>query len=225
MQLLEGELVLSATDLTGFAACEHLTQLELAVTRGRGERPVRDDPMLDVLSRKGDEHETNHVARLRAQGLTVVEIPGDRHTRIDLALAQAETIVAMHEGVDVIYQATFFDGRWLGHADFLRRVETPTDFGPFGYEVLDTKLARRVKAAALLQTAAYSAQLAGVQGVAPERMHVVLGDLTEESYLVREFAAYHRMLQRRLEEAVMGEALATYPDPVEHCGVCRWAEV
>ena len=31
----------------------------------------------------------------------------------------------MAGGADVIYQATFFDGRWLGYADFLLRVETP----------------------------------------------------------------------------------------------------
>ena len=34
MQLLEGEIVLSATDLTGFLECEHLTQLELKAARG-----------------------------------------------------------------------------------------------------------------------------------------------------------------------------------------------
>ncbi|TML58747.1 MAG: TM0106 family RecB-like putative nuclease, partial [Actinobacteria bacterium] len=162
---------------------------------------------------------------LRSEGREVIEIAGDHRSLAGLRRAAADTEAALRAGAELVYQATFFDGRWLGHADFLRRVDTPTDLGPFGYEVLDTKLARRVKAAALLQTAAYSAQLAGVQGVAPERMHVVLGDRSEESYLVREFAAYHRMIQRRLEDAAMGEPLATYPDPVEHCGVCRWAEV
>ncbi len=89
MQLLEGELVLSASDLTGFAACEHLTQLELSVVRGERERATREDPMLDVLSRRGTEHEVNHLARLKARGLTVVEITGDYRTRAELHDAQA----------------------------------------------------------------------------------------------------------------------------------------
>ena len=29
----------------------------------------------------------------------------------------------MAAGADVIFQATFFDGRWLGYADFLLRVD------------------------------------------------------------------------------------------------------
>ena len=55
MQLLDGELVLSPTDLTGFVACSHLTQLELAVSRGELERPRHEDPFLDVLTRRGEE--------------------------------------------------------------------------------------------------------------------------------------------------------------------------
>src|SRR6266568_3329082 len=49
------------------------------------------------------------------------------------------------------YQATFFDGRWLGKADFLLRVDEPSDLGAHSYEVADTKLARHAKARALLQ--------------------------------------------------------------------------
>src|SRR5437867_2828943 len=225
MQLIDGEIVLSASDLTGHLACEHLTQLELAAARGLVPRPQRHDPELEVVSARGIEHERAYLERLRDEGREVVEITGDHRSLTGLRQAAADTESAMRAGAELIYQGTFFDGRWLGHADFLRRVDMPTGLGPFGYEVLDTKLARRVKAAALLQIAAYSAQLATVQGVAPEHMHVVLGDLSEESYLVREFAAYHRMLRRRLDEAVTGEPLVTYPDPVEHCGVCRWADV
>ena len=53
MQLLEGEMVLSATDLTGFLECEHLTQLELKAAKGLLVRPDRDDPELDILTRRG----------------------------------------------------------------------------------------------------------------------------------------------------------------------------
>jgi hypothetical protein len=58
MHLLDdASMALSPSDLTGFAACEHLTQLELSVLRGERERPRRDDPMLDVLSTRGGEHD------------------------------------------------------------------------------------------------------------------------------------------------------------------------
>jgi uncharacterized protein len=121
MQLLEGEMVLSATDLTGFLECEHLTQLELKAARGVIVRPDRDDPELDILTRRGGEHERAHLDRLRAEGRSVVKISSESHTRADLYRRESETIAAMRTGAEVIYQATFFDGRWRGHADFLFR--------------------------------------------------------------------------------------------------------
>ena len=57
------------------------------------------------------------------------ETPSDR-----LRMAAQATVVAMESGADVIYQATFFDGRWRGHADFLLKVDTkPSRFGPYHY--------------------------------------------------------------------------------------------
>ena len=51
----------------------------------------------------------------------------------------------MRDGVALIFQALLFDGRWQGRIDFLRRVEIPSALGGRAYEVVDTKLARRVK--------------------------------------------------------------------------------
>ncbi|HEX9505653.1 MAG TPA: hypothetical protein VGA62_06560, partial [Acidimicrobiia bacterium] len=95
MQVLEGAVVLSASDLTGFAACEHLTQLELMAARGECERPQREDPMLDVLTRRGGEHETKHVERLLADGKEVIEIADRPWSRAALAEAEADTLAAM----------------------------------------------------------------------------------------------------------------------------------
>ena len=143
----------------------------------RSSAAKRDDPMLDVLSRRGTEHETAHLERLRADHeLTIVEIDYPDSTRVALADAQEQTLEAMRKGVDVIYQATFFDGRWRGHADFLFRVDgdgNGSDLGDWSYEVADAKLARRVKAAAILQMCAYSDQLAAPAGprAAPHPRH------------------------------------------------------
>ena len=53
MQIIDGQLVYSATDLVGFLACEHLTNLERAAAEGKVQRPMRRDPELDRLSRLG----------------------------------------------------------------------------------------------------------------------------------------------------------------------------
>ena len=149
-------------------------------------------------------------------------------------MAAAATVDAMAAGADVIYQATFFNGRWRGHADFLLRrdsPERPSSFGAFHYEVADTKLARHVKAGAVLQICSYVDQLTVLQGVQPEWLHVALGGSAHETVRLRvdDFMAYYRAAKQRFEDAVGDEATAasyppsaTYPDPVEHCDVCRW---
>ena len=56
--------------------------------------------------------------------------------------AQQRTLDAMRSGVDVVYQGVFIGEGWRGLADFLIRVDTPSELGDWSYEALDTKLAR-----------------------------------------------------------------------------------
>jgi predicted RecB family nuclease len=241
LQLIDGQPVFSATDLVGYLACEHLTALERAALAGLVERPHLDDPELDVIRRRGEQHEERYLAELEADGRRVVRIERERdgEERLERLHRQAdETIAAMHDGADVIYQATFFDGRWLGYADFLLRVDDlarPSAWGTWHYEVADTKLARHVKASAVLQICSYVEQLERLQGVLPRCMHVVLGGSAHEqvSFRVDDFMAYFRAAKTRFEAATLGTdgqpapmpaypPDKTYPEPVEHCDVCRW---
>src|SRR5947199_2147933 len=225
MQFLEGQLIVSPSDLTGFLECEHLTQQELAAERGGLARPERDDSMLDMLSRRGLEHERKHLAGFRANGLKTVEFPFPEGTIANLEKAHRETVAAMKTGAHIIYQGTFFDGRWRCHPDFLIRVERPSNLGDYSYEVADAKLARKAKAAAVLQCCVYSEQLAAIQGVDPEHLTLILGNDTEEALRFKDYGAYYRSVKRRFEETVLAPAVQTYPDPVDHCGICRWIDV
>nr|MBA2565054.1 hypothetical protein [Gemmatimonadota bacterium] len=251
MQRLNGSIVFSASDLVGHLACEHLTRLELSAVRGERTRPEREDVELAVLTRRGTEHEQRYLESLRAAGLQVacIEAGGIRQDGIAVSGLQpggtappaaeeslrdraARTLAAMRGGADAVYQAVLFDGTWLGYADFLQRVNRPSALGDFSYEVADTKLARRVKAGTLLQLCVYSEQLARLQGLMPARMHVVLGGMDRQSFALSDFTAYHRRVKSRFEEFVStaivqlsaGQPVATYPDPVEHCAVCRWLD-
>jgi len=76
-------------------------------------------------------------------------------TELSLEVARGERSRPDADGADVIYQAAFFDESadvpaWRGHADFLRRVETPSTLGPYPYEPYDTKLAHQLKPGAVL---------------------------------------------------------------------------
>jgi uncharacterized protein len=255
MQLIDGKPVYAATDLVGFLACEHRLALERAAMLGLVAKPFRNDPSIDIVAKRGDQHERNYLEALRESGSRVVEIhkdgskvqpldgtpeaePAARDPGADLRAAQDETIEAMRAGADVVYQATFFDGTWRGHADFLlRREHAPGEpdsaFGPWHYEVADTKLARHVKASAILQVCSYVELLTAIQGRQPEFLHLVLGgkQRLRERLRVDDFMAYYRRVKGDFEAAVgvRGEGRpvvyppeGTYPEPNDHCEVCRW---
>lgn len=232
VQLIDGRPVYAATDLVGFLACTHRLALERAALAGLVKKPMREDPTIDLIARRGIAHEQRYLADLRAEGGSVIEIERDgsiADAGDALRAAAAETEAAMRSGADVIYQATFFDGTWRGHADFLLKVPKPSNLGSWSYEVADTKLARKAKAGAILQICSYVDQLERVQGLQPEMLHVVLGGSARETahYRVSDFMAYYRRVKTEFEAAVAAgdpvyPVTATYPEPVEHCDVCRW---
>jgi predicted RecB family nuclease len=233
VQLIDGGPVYAATDLVGFLACAHRLALERAALAGLVDRPVRDDPTIELIAKRGLAHEQRYLAGLRAAGRSIVEISRDGSATDvgqDLRRAADETAAALRAGSDVVYQATFFDGRWRGHADFLLRVDRPSALGDWSYEVADTKLARHATAGAVVQVCSYVEQLGRIQGLEPRELHLVLGgrEARTETFRVADVMAYYRRIKAEFEAAVAaGEPVypvtASYPEPVEHCDVCRWA--
>ena len=225
MQRRDGQLIVSATDLVGFLECGHLTLLDRAMVAGLVAKPDRgDDPALELLRWRGGEHEKRYIALLRESNRKITDLSGNDGLSYQERAAATEE--AMRRGDDVIYQATVFDGRWVGHPDFLLRVPGASGLGDWHYEVADTKLAHVAKASALIQIASYVEQIERIQGVRPERVYVVTGGavIDVKPFRTADMMAYFRRAKARFE-AVLAEELdmkSSYPDPVEHCAVCRW---
>ena len=223
MQYTGGQLQLSAGDLAGFLSCRHLSSVDHKVAGGELVAPKVWDPMLEVLRERGFQHEQAYLAHLASQGGQQVRIDG---VGVDPG-AIAATLEAMRDGADVIVQAALSDGQWAGRADVLLRVEKPSDLGEWSYEVIDTKLARQTKGATILQLSLYSSLLAQAQGLEPECMHVISPwrDFEPESWRVADFAAFFRRVRSGLEQFLAeGGGEPIYPEPNEHCDVCRWRE-
>ena len=56
MEQFEEKLVVSASDLVGFASCSHLTWLDRKVAAGELSKPQRTDAMLELLQERGRKH-------------------------------------------------------------------------------------------------------------------------------------------------------------------------
>src|SRR6266513_3099784 len=216
MELRQGRLRLSPSDVSGFLACPHLTQLELAVARGERARPVFDDPHRAMLRQKGHEHESAYLAGLEAQGRSVARIRGFGEHGFDADQAARLTEEAIQAGAaDVIYQPYLRDERWHGFADFLERLPDGT------YEPVDTKLARTARPEHVLQLSFYAEQLERIQRRRPAQLHVQLGSGRRESFRTEEYAAYHRRARGRFLEAVESSP-PTYPWRCDRCPICSW---
>jgi uncharacterized protein len=224
MHLHGSELVLSATDLSNFLACRHRTGLDMAVAYGARTRPHQDDPLLDLLWQRGLDHETAYVETLRSRTDSVVDL-GHLDDPIERVAA---TLEAMHRGADVIVQAGLSDAGWFGKPDIMQRVPRASRLGDWSYEIADTKLSRETRAGTILQLGLYSEMLGDAQGVRPERFYVVTPDpeAPVHAFRVDDYAAYFRLVRARMLETVARghEAIiaAHYPDPVDHCEICRW---
>jgi predicted RecB family nuclease len=222
MQRIDGRVVLSPTDLTKHVACPHITTLDLAALDASPEElgATAPDDALNLIFAKGLEHEHDYLEALRARGLSVTEIDTDGREK---EAAEAATLAAMRAGADVIYQATLYDGQWIGYADFLLKRDRPSDLGAHSYDIADTKLARRLKVPALLQMATYAKRLAELQGVPPAYLVVVTGDKAEHPWRLVDVAPYARRRRAALQQAI-DDHTATEAVRNAQCEQCRWQQ-
>lgn len=221
MQKQNSQLVFSASDLVNFLECEHLTSLDLINLETPLPR-AKDDEQAKLIQDKGFAHEAGYLEHLRKAAGRVIDLSGFKGSLDEAAVA---TLQAMREGADVIFQATLRDGPFIGYADFLRRVATPSAFGDYSYEVVDTKLARSTRTKFLVQLLFYSELLGEIQGTQPRAMHVVLGDGREETFRVADYVRYFRGLRERFLARVADRSVETYPEPCDRCDLCKWREL
>jgi len=220
MFLLGPTVVYSASDLTAAATCEWATMHRLDAKLGRVELPtLEDDDMLARTAKLGDAHELRVLADLRATRNVVEIARPENPTEVEEVASQ--TSVAFDSGADVVYQAAFFDGRFLGYTDFILR----SDDG--SYEVYDTKLARHAKITALLQLAAYSEQLQRLGIRTGERVHLWLGDMQVSSHRLHDILPVYRNRRARLERIIDERLADTAPtawgdERYAACGRCDY---
>jgi predicted RecB family nuclease len=217
MNFINNIFNLSATDLSNHLSCRHLTELNRKVALGELKKPHWTDPQLEILIQRGQQHEKDYVNFLRSKGLRVADVRN----------AGMSTLDAMTQGFDVIIQAPLELRQWNGLADILIKVPAKSKLGEWSYEVQDTKLALNTKAGTILQLCLYSNLLAELQGVEPEKFHVIkpVENFEPETYRFDDFKAYYRVTKKNFERTMSEPPGKTYPEPAEHCGICRWWKV
>ena len=181
---------------------------------GRRERAGRA-PLPQGARARG----TRTSRRSSTQGKTVrtIELEPDR----DWERAARETIEAMRDGVDVVYQGVLASDGWRGQADFLMRVETPSRSAR-GATRRSTRSSPATRSPPTSSSSASTASSSPAsRALEPAHIHVLLGNQTSRRRSRRTSSAPTTgACGARLERLRRRPAATTEPFPVDQCRIC-----
>ncbi len=228
MQKINGQIIFSASDLVHFMECEHLSILDRLHLDEPMEK-AQDSEEAELIQNRGFSHERDYLEKAKASAKNYIDIATVADSRDARVSA---TLDAMKQGVDLIYQATFYQPPLIGYADFLKKVDTPSLLGEHSYEIVDTKLSKKSRAKFIIQLAFYADLLEGIQGIAPEFVSVVLGDGAEEKFQLSDYRYYYLTLKQRFldflasseKQGIAQQAASSTPFPCDKCDLCHWRD-
>ena len=147
MRKIREQWVISPQDIIAELECSHRLHLEWSVINDLLPPAEKEDsPELELLAEQGNIHEVNIAEQLKLSG-TFLDIGKPSFTFEALTATHDRTMKAISEGVETIYQAAFFNGSFMGFADFLILVKdedgqpVKDDQGRFVYDPVDAKSA------------------------------------------------------------------------------------
>lgn len=216
MRKVNGAYLYSPSDLITFLECEYVSWLD-RYDLDHPDELVRDRQTDEdeMLRSSGDKHEQQYLQSLIEAGRTVRNLKGVPDS-IDA------TRQAMADGVEVIYQAHLASGEFAGYADFLVRTSGRSSFGPYQYEIWDTKLARHMKPYFAVQLCCYADMLQAVQGVLPAHLGIILGNGQQERLQTLEYWYYYRALKFAFLRQQRSFDSAIPPDIPPHGDFRHW---
>lgn len=223
MHLINGRVLLSASDLNTFLGCRHASALDYRRDiLGEALHAAEADEGTALVHRRSEEQERLHFEALRAQAWGEAVWIRERAPDAGWIL----TDEAMRRGAALIFQGVLAtDGAWQGYADFLVRTSGTSAFGPWAYEIHDTRLARSLKAQVAVQLTLQADLLARIQEADPPALRVVLGDGTTTVLQARDYRYYVRHAMQRLEATLgQGDARPTTGEPCAACAECGWQD-
>jgi len=231
MRQINDRWVISSQDLIAELECSHRLNLEWSVISSFIPAPEKEkSEELELLAEQGIAHEKKIVERLRTSG-SFLDIGEAAYTYEALTKAHNKTLAAIKDGVDTIYQATFFTGDFIGFADFLilnkdEQGKPAKDLqGRNVYDPVDAKSARSAKRAAVLQVAAYAAVMKQLDLATPTNVHLWLGGDKTWSTSALDLIDLAELFMERVRSKIKNYSEKPNPiwaPPRESCVRCRW---
>lgn len=215
------QLIYSPTDLTTYLASPFASWMD----RLQVEKPELDikvdkpDALLSSLQSKGLTHEQDLLEYFKAQGKSITKAPSD--LRFDEKLAQ--TLQAISNGIDVIYQAALSSEPFQGYADFLIKTSTPSKLGDYSYEVWDSKLSKSLKPEYVIQLCSYAEMLQAIQGRLPQHIVVALGSGEQTRLRTADYYHYYQAIKAQFIQSQKEFDPKQQANPADSKSFGRWS--
>lgn len=211
----DGSILFSPHDLINFMSSQFTTWMDRRRLEDPSLIPDQDDQGTQILQKKGLEHERNFLDELINSGKrTFVVSDGD--TAVD------ETIQAMRDGYDIVFQAKLESVPFGGIADFLVKTAGVSNLGDWHYEVWDTKLARENRVEFMMQLCCYADMLHDLQGRLPRVVAIALGNGVIDERRTLDFYSYYLHAKNRFIQHMETIDLRVEPEEIVLPPFGRW---
>ena len=232
MRKIHDQWVISPQDIIAELECNHRLHLEWSViNKLLPPADKENSPELELLAEQGQIHESNIAEQFKLSG-TFIDIGKPSFTFEALTATHQRTMKAIADGVETIYQAAFFNGSFMGFADFLVLLKDENGVpikdaqGRFIYDPIDAKSARSAKRAAVLQVATYAAMMQELGLATPHKVHLWLGGDSKWSASALDLIDLAQFFMERVRNRISTFESApspTWAPPKESCSRCRWS--
>ncbi len=115
-----------------------------------------------------------------------------------------ETLAFMREGRQTIYHPVLIDKHFVGHPDFLERVQGRSILGDYYYVAVDLKRSRYLRDEFKFQGCFYAELLERIQKVKPVRGYIINPDRAVIPYHLAEFAGDYELTLGEIEKIMAG---------------------
>jgi predicted RecB family nuclease len=153
-----------------------------------------ENPTKKLLFQEGIQIEKNLVKKLKDKYIDYVELDGDPENMEENI---EETLEAMEDGVEIIFQGHLRSNNFMGISDVLLKQEGKSNFGDYYYTVKDIKRSQVSKSKFIIQVCGYCDLLEQIQGVRPKKAYILLGNGEEEEFIVNDYYNYYLSIKNK----------------------------
>ena len=224
MQLIDNQLIFSATDISRFMHSPFASWMQRLQLSYPNICPAPDakNELLASLANRGNLYEAKIIDSFKQKALQVLTITGDNTAQKLLA-----TRKAMAAGVAVIAQAQLQQDNFIGFADLLVKIDTTnksSNFGNYYYQIYEIKLSKELKVEFVIQVCCYCEMLASMQGHKPKTAKFILGNENYIEIQVNAYSTYYQKLKQQLLTQQQSFDKNNRPDPFDSSNYGQWQD-